>query len=157
MKISVVGGGYVGLVTGTCFAKLGHDVTLIEIDLEKVRAINDGKPPIFENSLEDLLKQNPGKRLHASTGYVSVADAEIVFISVGTPPKSDGSANLSYIESASTSIGELLKNTSTYCVVVVKITGSPGHNRENCSACGSSGRRQNRKRDWIFDEPRVSP
>jgi UDPglucose 6-dehydrogenase len=126
MKISVVGGGYVGLVTGTCFAELGHDVTLIEIDPGKVRAINNGKPPIFENGLEDLLKQNAGKRIHASTGYESVTSAEIVFISVGTPPKPDGGANLSYIESASTSIGELLKNTSPYCVVVVKSTVPPG-------------------------------
>ncbi|MFA5331423.1 MAG: UDP-glucose/GDP-mannose dehydrogenase family protein [Methanoregula sp.] len=126
MKISVVGGGYVGLVTGTCFAELGQDVTIIEIDPEKVRAINNGKPPIFENGLEDLLKKNTGKRLHASSVYESVASAEIVFISVGTPPKPDGSANLSYIESASTSIGDALKNTTSYCVVVVKSTVPPG-------------------------------
>jgi UDPglucose 6-dehydrogenase len=126
MKISVIGGGYVGLVTGTCFAELGHDVTIIEINPEKVRAINKGKPPIYENGLEDLLGKNVGKRLHASTGYESVASAEIVLISVGTPPKPDGSANLSYIESASTSIGKVLKNTSAYCVVVVKSTVPPG-------------------------------
>jgi UDPglucose 6-dehydrogenase len=126
MKISVVGGGYVGLVTGTCFAELGHDVTIIEINLKKVRAINNGEPPIYENGLEVLLKQNAGTRLHASTGYESVAGAEIVFICVGTPPKPDGSANLSYIESASTSIGKVLKNTKSYCVVVVKSTVPPG-------------------------------
>ena len=126
MKISIVGGGYVGLVTGTCFAELGHDVTIIEIDPEKVRAINNGQPPIYENGLENLLKQNAGKRLHARTGYESVASAKIVFISVGTPPQPDGSANLSYIESASTSIGKALENTSTYCVVVVKSTVPPG-------------------------------
>jgi len=126
MKISVVGGGYVGLVTGTCFAELGHDVTIIEIDPEKVRAINNGNPPIYENGLEDLLKKNSGKKLCASTGYESVRTAEIVFISVGTPPKPDGSANLSDIESASTSIGETLKNTPSYCVVVVKSTVPPG-------------------------------
>jgi len=126
MKISVIGGGYVGLVTGTCFAELGHDVTIIEIDPEKVRAINNGKPPIYENGLEDLLGKNTGKRLHASIGYESVASAEIVLISVGTPPKPDGSANLSYIESASTSLGKALKNTSAYCVVVVKSTVPPG-------------------------------
>ncbi|MGD0081484.1 MAG: UDP-glucose/GDP-mannose dehydrogenase family protein [Methanoregula sp.] len=126
MKISVVGGGYVGLVTGTCFAELGHNVTIIEIDPEKVRAINNGKPPIYENGLEDLLKKNTARRLRASTGYKPVTDADIVFISVGTPPKPDGSANLAYIASASTSIGEALKNTSTYCVVVVKSTVPPG-------------------------------
>ena len=126
MKLSVVGGGYVGLVTGTCFAELGHDVTIIEIDPEKVRAINDGVPPIYEDGLENLLKKNTGKRLRASTGYESVSSSEIVFIAVGTPPKPDGSANLAYIESASTSIGEALKNSSPYCVVVVKSTVPPG-------------------------------
>lgn len=126
MKISVVGGGYVGLVTGTCFAELGHEVTIIEIDPDKVRAINNGKTPIYEKGLEELLKQNAGSRLYASTGYESVATAGIVFISVGTPPKPDGSANLSYIEAASISIGEALKNTPAYCVVVVKSTVPPG-------------------------------
>jgi UDPglucose 6-dehydrogenase len=126
MKISVVGGGYVGLVTGTCFAELGHAVTIIEIDPGKVQAIHIGNPPIYEDGLEDLLKQNAGKRLNACTGFGSVASADIVFICVGTPQKPDGSVNLSYIESASTSIGEVLKNTSTYCVVVVKSTVPPG-------------------------------
>jgi UDPglucose 6-dehydrogenase len=126
MKISVVGGGYVGLVTGTCFAHLGHYVTVIEIDPEKVRAINKGIPPIYEPGLEELLKQNAGKRLNASTGYESVTDASLVFVCVGTPPKTDGSANLSYIASASTSIGNVLKNSPKYCVVVVKSTVPPG-------------------------------
>jgi UDPglucose 6-dehydrogenase len=126
MKISIVGGGYVGLVTGTCFAELGHDVTIIEIDPNKVRAINNGITPMYEKGLEELLKRNAGKRLNACTGYESVADSGIVFICVGTPPKKNGSANLSYIESASISIGEALRNTSTFCVVVVKSTVPPG-------------------------------
>jgi UDPglucose 6-dehydrogenase len=126
MKISVVGGGYVGLVTGTCFAHLGHDVTIIEINAEKVQAINNGHPPIYEIGLEDLLKQNAGKNLHARTGFDSIASADIVFICVGTPPKPDGSSNLSYIESASSSVGTALKNNSSYCCVVVKSTVPPG-------------------------------
>lgn len=126
MKISIVGGGYVGLVTGACFAKLGHDVTIIDVDPVKVQSINNGKPPIYEKGLEDLLKQNVGLRLRASTGYDSVANAEIVFICVGTPPQEDGSANLSYIESASNSMGTVLKTTPHYCVVVVKSTVPPG-------------------------------
>jgi UDPglucose 6-dehydrogenase len=125
MKISVVGGGYVGLVTGTCFAHLGYDVTIIEIDSDKVIAINNGKPPIFENGLEELLIQNVNKKFRATSGYESVTTAEIVFICVGTPPKKDGSANLSYIASASTSIGKALKNNPHYCVVVVKSTVPP--------------------------------
>jgi len=126
MKISVVGGGYVGLVTATCFAHLGHDVTIIEINAEKVRAINTGHPPIYEIGLEDLLKQNAGKTLHARTGFDSITSADIVFICVGTPPKPDGSSNLSYIESASSSVGTALKNHSSYCCVVVKSTVPPG-------------------------------
>ena len=126
MKISVVGGGYVGLVTGTCFAELGHHVTIIEIDPKKIRDINEGRPPIYEDGLEILLKKNTGQRLKAEAGYESVAKSEIVFICVGTPPKPDGSANLSYIESASRSIGEKLNETHGYCVVVVKSTVPPG-------------------------------
>ena len=126
MKISVVGGGYVGLVTGTCFAEFGHTVTIIEIDPEKVREINKGHPPVYEDGLENLLKKNAGQRFRAESGYESVAGADIVFICVGTPPNSDGSANLSYIESASNSIGEKLKGTPGYCVVVVKSTVPPG-------------------------------
>ena len=126
MKISIVGGGYVGLVTGSCFAKLGQDVTIIDVDPVKVQAINNGQPPIYEKGLEDLLQENAGQHLRASTGYDSVSDADIVFICVGTPPQPDGSANLSYIESACTSIGTGLKTNPHYCVVVVKSTVPPG-------------------------------
>ncbi|MDO9327051.1 MAG: UDP-glucose/GDP-mannose dehydrogenase family protein [Methanoregula sp.] len=126
MKISVIGGGYVGLVTGTCFAQLGHNVTIIEINAEKVQAINNGQPPIYEIGLEVLLKQHVGKNLHASAGFDTLASANIVFICVGTPPKSDGSADLSHIKSASSSVGTALKNNSSYCCVVVKSTVPPG-------------------------------
>jgi UDPglucose 6-dehydrogenase len=126
MKISVVGGGYVGLVTGTCFAALGHDVTIIEINAEKVRTINNGYPPIYEIGLEVLLKQNVGKKLCASTGFDTIASADIVFICVGTPPKPDGSADLSSIKSASCSVGNALKNNPSYCCVVIKSTVPPG-------------------------------
>jgi UDPglucose 6-dehydrogenase len=126
MKIAVVGGGYVGLVTGTCFADLGHTVTIIEIDPEKVQAINDKKTPVYEKGLEDLLLRNVGKRLEASETYDPVGTADIIFICVGTPSKPDGSTDLSYIESASVSIGAARKNTSGNCVVVVKSTVPPG-------------------------------
>jgi UDPglucose 6-dehydrogenase len=126
MKISIVGGGYVGLVTGTCFAQLGHDVTIIEIDSKKVLAINKGIPPIYEIGLEDLLKQYSGKNLQASTRFDTITSADIVFICVGTPSKPDGTADLSFIESASFSIGTTLKNNSSYCCVVVKSTIPPG-------------------------------
>jgi len=101
-------------------------VTIIEINAEKVRAINNGQPPIYEIGLEELLKQQAGKTLHACTGFDSIASADIVFICVGTPPKPDGSSNLSYIESASSSVGTAIKNNSSYCCVVVKSTVPPG-------------------------------
>jgi len=126
MKISVVGGGYVGLVTGICLVELGHDVTIIEIDPEKVLGINKGKPPIYETGLEELLKKNAGRRIRASSDYESVIDADIVFICVGTPPGPEGDADLSYINSASESIGVSLKHNTSYCVVIVKSTVPPG-------------------------------
>ncbi|MDD1724286.1 MAG: UDP-glucose/GDP-mannose dehydrogenase family protein [Methanospirillum sp.] len=125
MRVSIVGGGYVGLVTGACFSELGHQVTIVEIDPEKIRAINAGSPPIYEEGLEGILKKNAGQNLNAEAGYTSVAEADIVFICVGTPPKPDGSVDLSYIESASSSIGKALQNSEGYCVVVVKSTVPP--------------------------------
>jgi UDPglucose 6-dehydrogenase len=126
MEISVVGGGYVGLVTGACFAELGHNVTIIETDPEKVNAINEKIPPVYEEGLETLLQKNGGSSLRASTTYDSVITAELVFICVGTPPGSNGCANLVYLESASRSVGEALKHSLTYCVIVVKSTVPPG-------------------------------
>ena len=69
MKISVMGGGYVGLATGICFAHVGHDVTIIEINSEKVQEINNGQPPFYKNGLETLLKHHAGKNLQASTDF----------------------------------------------------------------------------------------
>jgi len=131
MKISVVGGGYVGLVTGTCLAQLGHDVTIIEINPEKVQSINNGRPPLFEIGLEVLLQRHAGKNLYADTGFDSVTSAEMVFICVGTPPRPDGSADLSFLESASSSIGSAIKNNPSYCCVVVKSTVPPGTTEKN--------------------------
>jgi len=131
MKISVVGGGYVGLVTGACFAQLGHDVTIIEIDSDKVKSINNNQSPIYEIGLDLLLKQHTGNNLSASTSFDLLATADIIFICVGTPPKPDGSSDLSYIESASSSIGTALKNKSSYCCVVVKSTVPPGTTEKN--------------------------
>lgn len=134
MRISVVGGGYVGLVTGVCFADIGHNVTIIEIDPKKVQTINEGKPPIHEVGIEDLLKKNVGLNLFASTDYNSVLSADIIFIAVGTPSNPDGSADLSFIKAASLSVGRALKNTSSYCVVVVKSTVPPGTTEKNVKA-----------------------
>lgn len=126
MRISVIGAGYVGLVTGTCFADRGHDVTIVEINAERARAVNNGHSPIYEVGLDDLLKKNLGKTLHVSTRFDAVSASELVFICVGTPSAPDGSTDLSYIESASSSIGIALRAHPAYCCVVVKSTVPPG-------------------------------
>jgi len=126
MRISVVGGGYVGLVSSACFAELGHSVDLIEIDEAKVEAINSGKPPIYEKGLKELLSKHAGRNLFATTGYDVVCDADLSFICVGTPSGPDGSADLSMVEAASKSLGESLQEHEAYHVVVVKSTVPPG-------------------------------
>ncbi len=126
MKISVVGGGYVGLVSSACFAELGHSVDLIELEEEKVEAINSGKPPIYEKGLEKLLRRHAGRNLRASSGYDEVCNTEISFICVGTPSGPKGEADLSMIEAASRSVGESLQEGGGYHVVVVKSTVLPG-------------------------------
>lgn len=126
MKISIVGGGYVGLITGACLAEAGHRVTVIDIDKKKADAINSARPPIYEKGLEDLLARHSGKNLKADTGFESVRDSEISIICVGTPMSEDGSADLSYIISAAESIGRELKNSGGFHVVTVKSTVPPG-------------------------------
>ncbi|MDD1683360.1 MAG: UDP-glucose/GDP-mannose dehydrogenase family protein [Methanoregula sp.] len=125
MKITIVGGGYVGLVTGACFADIGHDVTVIDVDPVKVGIINEKRSPIFEPGLENILIRTIGKNLRADLSYNSVSTSDLTFICVGTPPKGDGSTDLTYIESASRSIGMALQNTLGYRVVVVKSTVPP--------------------------------
>ncbi|MDD4299930.1 MAG: UDP-glucose/GDP-mannose dehydrogenase family protein [Methanomicrobium sp.] len=127
MRITVVGGGYVGLVSGACLAELGHDVVIIDTVFAKVDMINSKKPPIFEKGLEDILKRTAGKNLSASCSYESVSDSDVSLICVGTPPFEDGSANLEYIRSAAASIGNELKGKAgKYHVVAVKSTVPPG-------------------------------
>jgi len=86
MRISVVGGGYVGLVSAACFAQLRHSVDVIEIDEEKAEAINEGRSPIYEKGLDELLSRHVGVSLSARAGYDRVSDTDISFICVGTPP-----------------------------------------------------------------------
>lgn len=126
MRISVIGGGYVGLVTAACFAELGHDVRIIEIDKRKADLINAGKPPIYEDKLEGILKQSIGKRLSAQCNYEGINDSDLIFICVGTPPQDDGSANLRYILSAAESIGSALSGSDSFHVITVKSTVPPG-------------------------------
>jgi UDPglucose 6-dehydrogenase/GDP-mannose 6-dehydrogenase len=126
MKISVVGTGYVGLVSGVCLAEKGHQVTCVDIDSSKVDKINQGLPPIYEDGLEELLKKNITKTLKATTDLrQAVLDTELSLIAVGTP--FDGQEiDLKYVKAVARQIGEVLKDKPAYHVVVVKSTVVPG-------------------------------
>jgi UDPglucose 6-dehydrogenase len=121
MKIVVVGTGYVGLVSGTCFAETGVNVVCIDIDRQKIDQLNQGIIPIYEPGLEDIYKRNVEKgRLIFSTNLRdSLDDADVVFIAVGTPPDEDGSADLKYVLEVAAEIGKYIDH---YMVVVTKST-----------------------------------
>ncbi|MCM1143987.1 MAG: UDP-glucose/GDP-mannose dehydrogenase family protein [Blautia sp.] len=127
MKISVAGTGYVGLVAGVCFAEKGHDVTCVDVDEAKVKMMESGITPIYEEGLQELMqKNNAAGRLHYTTDYQSAyKDAEAIFIGVGTPEQPDGSANLDYIATVSRQIAESVERD---CLVVVKSTVPVGTN-----------------------------
>ena len=110
MKVGVVGTGYVGLVTGTCFAELGNEVICIDNNADKVASMKSGKIPIYEPGLEDLFHRNiKENRLTFSTELNDVIDAEVIFLALPTPPGEDGSADLSYILGVADQLGSLLK------------------------------------------------
>ncbi|HNW69942.1 MAG TPA: UDP-glucose/GDP-mannose dehydrogenase family protein [Bacteroidales bacterium] len=121
MKIVVVGTGYVGLVTGTCFAEVGIDTVCVDIDLEKIENLKKGILPIYEPGLDTMIHRNVEKnRLHFSTDLASaLPGAEVVFIAVGTPPDEDGSADLKHVLGVAAEIG---KNMDEYLLVVTKST-----------------------------------
>ena len=127
MKIAVAGTGYVGLVAGVCFAEKGHDVTCVDVDEKKVKMMEAGHSPIFEEGLEELMrKNNDAGRLHYTTDYAEAyRDKDAIFIGVGTPEQPDGSANLNYIATVSRQIAESVERD---CLVVVKSTVPVGTN-----------------------------
>ena len=121
MKISVVGTGYVGLVSGTCFAETGIDVVCVDIDQRKIEMLNNGQIPIYEPGLSDIYKRNVEKgRLSFTTNISdSLKEADAVFIAVGTPPGEDGSADLKYVLNVAREVGRYIDH---YTVVVTKST-----------------------------------
>ena len=130
MRVVMIGTGYVGLVTGTCFADLGHDVICVDNDAAKIDRLRNGEIPIFEPGLEDMVKHNMrAKRLSFTTSYAqAIPDCEAVFIAVGTPTKeTDGSADLSAVYSVAK---ELAKHLNGYTVVIDKSTVPVGTGAE---------------------------
>lgn len=127
MKIVVAGTGYVGLVTGACLSEVGHRVTCVDIDENKVEKMKQGISPIYEPGLDELLKRNHNEgRLDFTTDYISAyKDADLVFIGVGTPEREDGSANLDYVFNVCKQISD---NVEKDCLVVVKSTVPIGTN-----------------------------
>lgn len=126
MKISVIGTGYVGTVSAACFSELGHEVVCVDVDPLKIRQINAGIPPIYEEGLEELLKKHAGKNLSATSDYdIAVMNSDISFICVGTPSLPDGSIDLSIVKAAGASLGASLRKKKGYHVVVVKSTVVP--------------------------------
>ena len=121
MKIAIVGTGYVGLVTGTCFAEIGVDVTCVDTNSEKIETLKKGIIPIYEPGLEEMVLRNTkSKRLRFTTSLEScLNDVEVIFSAVGTPPDEDGSADLSYVLAVAHTIG---RNMNKYKLVVTKST-----------------------------------
>jgi len=126
MRVSVIGTGYVGLVSGVCLAEIGHQVICVDVDHAKVDMINRGRPPIYEKGLAPLLEKNIGKRLSATTDLATaVKQSELSLIAVGTPFDGD-QIDLSFVRQVAHQIGETLRSKAEYHVVVVKSTVVPG-------------------------------
>jgi UDPglucose 6-dehydrogenase len=121
MKVTLIGSGYVGLVTGACFAEKGHEVVCVDNDAKKVASLKAGEIPIYEPGLEEMVRRNvsAGRLKFTSETAEGVEHGQIVFIAVPTPPQSDGSVDLSFIESVARSIAGALKK---YTIVVDKST-----------------------------------
>lgn len=119
MNIAIVGTGYVGLVSGACFAEMGIDVTCVDINPEKIKCLLNGEIPIYEPGLDDLVKRNvEAGRLHFTTDLTTCLDnVEVVFSAVGTPPDEDGSADLQYVLEVARTFGQHIKK---YTILVTK-------------------------------------
>ena len=121
MRVTVIGAGYVGLVTGACLSSTGNDVTIVDKSIERVEALKNGHVPIFEPGLDQIIEKGYAEgRIHFSTNIEeAVPRAEIVYLAVGTPSRPDGSADLSYIDAAAQEVGRALDG---YTVIVTKST-----------------------------------
>ncbi|HQH19849.1 MAG TPA: UDP-glucose/GDP-mannose dehydrogenase family protein, partial [Bacteroidales bacterium] len=148
MHVAIVGTGYVGLVTGTCFAEVGINVTCVDIDRKKIENLKNGISPIYEPGLDEMIDRNVKKgRLHFTTDLSKIVnDTEVVFIAVGTPPDEDGSADLQYVLSVASEVG---RNMNKYMLVVTKSTVPVGTAKKVRNALQAE--LDKRKSDLMFD------
>jgi len=130
MKISIIGCGYVGAVTGACFAALGHEIVFVDLDPGKIAAINAGQAPIYEPGLGGLLQENSSRIVATDDLADAVRRTEVTFICVGTPSRQDGSIDLTYVRSAAAGVGRVLRERSGGHTVVVKSTVLPGTTKD---------------------------
>ena len=130
MNISIIGTGYVGLVSGTCFATFGHHVICVDVDTSKIEQLKNYTSPIYEKGLDELLSQNK-KNITATQDYRhAVKNSTITFICVGTPSEEDGTMDLSYVKEAARHIAEIVKEKKDWHLIVVKSTVLPGTTRD---------------------------
>ena len=125
MKLTMVGTGYVGLVTGACFSNTGNDVTCLDVDEAKIKLINDGTCPIYEPGLAELLHRNTARLTFTTDKQRAYADADVIFICVGTPTDGEGTPDLSHVMQAAGDIAQVLDTTvgrRTPPLVAVKST-----------------------------------
>ncbi|MGG4489370.1 UDP-glucose dehydrogenase family protein [Metabacillus idriensis] len=129
MKIAIIGTGYVGLVTGVCLAEIGHEVTCIDLNTEKIEQLKRGMSPIYEPGLEELMEKNysAGRLGFTTNSIIGLKDKDAVYIAVGTPQSEDGAADLTYVLNAARSIGE---NITRDAVIVTKSTVPIGTNEK---------------------------
>ena len=127
MKIVVAGTGYVGLVTAVCLSEIGHTVTCVDVNKEKIDMLNEGKSPIFEPQLEELMLKNREKLDFTTESTKAYKNADVIYIGVGTPEKKDGSANLKYVYEV---VKEIAQNVENDVIVVVKSTVPIGTNKK---------------------------
>lgn len=127
MKIVVAGTGYVGLVTAVCLSTLGHTITCVDVDEKKIKMLQEGKSPIYEPGLEEIMLKNKKQISYTTDAKKAYKDADVIYIGVGTPEKKDGSANLKYVYTVAEEIANSIEND---CVVVVKSTVPIGTNKK---------------------------
>ncbi|MDB5300460.1 MAG: UDP-glucose/GDP-mannose dehydrogenase, partial [Phycisphaerales bacterium] len=134
MDVTVIGCGYVGLVTGTCLASIGHTVRGVEKDQRKLKTLLDGHCPIFEPGLQELMQEHyaAGQLQFTDNVKAAVRDAEVVFLAVGTPSRPDGTVDMSYLEQAGKEVCDALAegNTDYMVTIIVKSTVPAGTNRK---------------------------